>query len=180
MEPVNTARLLLRGWRMEDARDLFAYAQSPVVGPAAGWRPHETIQDSQSIIRLFIEKDDCWAITLKHTGRVIGSVGLHPDSLRPDINARMLGYVLAPQYWGHGLAAEAARAAVRFAFETAQVDLLSVYHYPHNQRSRRVVEKCGFTYEGELRRACKIYNGKIYNIVCYSLTRPEFDELNYD
>ena len=48
---------------------------------------------------------------------------------------------------------EAAQGALRFAFDQMNLELVSVYHFPFNNRSRRVIEKCGFHYEGTLRRA---------------------------
>jgi len=86
----------------------------------------------------------------------------------------MLGYVLAESYWGKGYTTEAAKRLIQYAFEELNIDLLSVYHYPHNIRSKRVIEKCGFHYEGTLRLASTIYNGNVYDSVCYSLTKEEY------
>ena len=86
----------------------------------------------------------------------------------------MLGYVLAEPYWGRGLMTEAVKGMIKYAFEELNIDLLSVYHYPHNERSKRVIEKCGFHYEGTLRRASTIYNGRVFDDVCYSLTKEEY------
>ena len=55
--------------------------------------------------------------------------------------------------------------------------MLSIYHYPENVRSGRVVEKCGFTYEGTLRKAFALSDGIPRDHVCYSMTREEFDKL---
>lgn len=52
----------------------------------------------------------------------------------------MLGYVLAEPYWGRGLMTEAVKRMIKYAFEELNIDLLSVYHYPHNERSKRVIE----------------------------------------
>jgi ribosomal-protein-alanine N-acetyltransferase len=109
-----------------------------------------------------------------YKGKVIGSIGLHIDRKRNNDNVRMLGYVLSEDYWGKGLMTEAAREVIRYAFEDMGLDLISVYHYPSNIRSKRVIEKCGFQYEGTLKRASVIFNGNIYDDVCYSLTREDY------
>lgn len=70
---------------------------------------------------------------------------------------------------------EAARAAIQFAFEEMDIQVLSVYHYPFNLRSKRVIEKCGFTFEGTLRCGSVVYDGKINDDVCYSMTRREYN-----
>ncbi len=48
---IHTERLALRPWREADAANLFAYASDPDVGPAAGWPPHRSIEESREIIR---------------------------------------------------------------------------------------------------------------------------------
>lgn len=174
MKTLETERLILRAWSSADRDDLFAYARNPNVGPNAGWKPHENPEESAQILRMFLEQDDLWAIEYKENHRVIGSVDLHEDRLRKDINARMLGYVLAEDYWGTGLMTEAARRVIRFAFEEKGLAVLSVFHYPHNLRSRRVIEKCGFVYEGTLRSASRIFDGTVLDGVCYSMLRGEY------
>ena len=51
---------------------------------------------------------------------------------------------------------------------------VSCYHYPFNIRSKRVIEKCGFKYEGTLRSASEIFDGSIYDDVCYSIIKNEY------
>lgn len=174
MRALTTERLILRRWRRRDLNDLYEYAKSAVVGPRAGWEPHRNKRESRQILKLFIQTDDLWAIVLKKTGKVIGSVGLHPDAKRPVMKAKMLGYVLNEDYWGQGFMTEAARRVVQYAFEDLRLDVLSAYHYPFNTGSKNVIEKCGFTYEGILRRASKIYDGQMYDDVCYSILREEY------
>ena len=109
----------------------------------------------------------------KESNKVIGSIGLHKDVKREMENAKMIG-----MYWlktiGKGYATEAARRVIQYAFEELGFDLISVYHFPHNKRSKRVIEKCGFKYEGTLRNATVLYNGNVYDELCYSLTREEY------
>ncbi len=174
MQTLHTPRLILRAWRHSDVDDLYAYDSDPAVGPPAGWQPHTDTHASLQILRSFIRKDDTWAIQDRASGRVIGSIGLHEDTHRANPAARMIGYVLARPYWGRGLMSEAVGRALRFAFDELALDMVTVYHYPSNDRSRRVIEKCGFVYEGTLRRASLIYDGTVHDARCYSLTREEY------
>ncbi|MEG1607370.1 MAG: GNAT family N-acetyltransferase [Mucinivorans sp.] len=50
-------------------------------------------------------------------------------------------------YWGYGYMTEAARAVISYGFETLGLDLISAYCYPHNVRSKGVLQKCGMSYE---------------------------------
>ncbi len=171
---LHTERLLLRAYEPADAADMFAYAQSPIVGPMAGWPPHKTLEDSQGIIERFIREQNVWAIVEKRSGRVMGSMGLHNDDKRELSNVRMLGYALGENYWGQGYATEASQAVLRYAFEVLALPLISVYHFPHNPKSKRVIEKLGFVYEGTLRMATLLPDGSSTDDVCYSLTQAEY------
>ncbi|MBP7401239.1 MAG: GNAT family N-acetyltransferase [Clostridia bacterium] len=174
MRTLDTGRLVLRPWREEDAEDLFAYARNPAVGPAAGWKPHADLDESRRILAHFIAQGDVWAIEEKESGQVVGSFGLHADDIRRNDRARMIGYVLREESWSRGYMTEAVRAVLRHAFEDLGLELVSVRHYPFNERSRRVIEKAGFRYEGTLRRAIRRYDGVVLDDCCWSMTREEY------
>lgn len=179
MKEIETERLILRDWSIQDVDDLYDYAKNPNVGPHGGWKPHESKSESLEIMQnLFIDKYDSWAIVYKENGRVIGSIGYELDVRRPDINCRELGYAMGEDYWGKGIMTEAAKAALQYGFEELGLDMVSIYRNPQNHRSGRVIDKCGFAYEGTLRKAYKIYDGTIRDVACYSMTRKEYDELS--
>ena len=72
---------------------------------------------------------------------------------------------------------EAGAAVIRHAFDNMHIHLLSVFHYQHNIRSKRVIEKLGFKYEGRLRNAAKLDDGSIFDELCYSMIRSEYNAL---
>ncbi len=179
MKTIETQRLLLRPWREEDLEDLYAYARDPQVGPSAGWKPHESREESRKILQGWIHAGEggslTWAIVPKETGRAAGSIALDLDGRRPDIpRCRELGYALGREQWGKGYMTEAAQAVLRHGFEELGLSFVTANHYPHNQRSRRVIEKCGFRREGVLRQAARIFDGTVLDLCCYSLTAQEF------
>jgi len=69
---------------------------------------------------------------------------------------------------------EAVQRAIKYVFEDMQIDLLSVFHYPHNLISKRVIEKCGFEYEGIIKQGCKRYDGQIFDAVFYSILKSDY------
>ncbi|QHQ62063.1 GNAT family N-acetyltransferase [Anaerocolumna sedimenticola] len=174
MKVLETDRLLLRNWEISDLEDFYEYAKSPNIGPMAGWKPHQSLDESQKILNSFIEEEEVWAVVYKSNRKVIGSIGLHNDRKRNAENIRMIGYVLSENYWGLGLIPEAVREVVRYSFEELDLVLISIYHYPFNYQSKRVIEKCGFQYEGILRMGSQIYNGQVYDDVCYSIKKEEW------
>ena len=178
MKIIETERLLLRDWSIDDVDDLYDYARNPNVGPHGGWKPHESKLESLEIMQaLFIGKYDSWAIVYKKNNKVIGSIGYEHDIRRPEINCRELGYAIGEEYWGKGLMTEAAKAVLGYGFEEMDLDMISIYRNPDNKRSGRVIDKCGFTYEGTLRRAHRIYDGTIRDVNCYSMKKEEYSEL---
>ena len=58
MDTIETPRLLLRPWKLEDLGDFNHYCQSPEVGPNAGWKPHESLEESQKILEGWLKAVD--------------------------------------------------------------------------------------------------------------------------
>lgn len=172
MKEIKTARLLLRHIHENDAEDIFEYSKEPNVGPNAGWKPHANIEETLQIIEeVFVGKENVFGIVLKDSGKMIGSIGLIDDPRRNNPHAMMLGYAMSEHYWGKGLMTEAAQAIIERAFQELSIDIISCTCYSSNSRSRRVIEKCGFQYEGCLRRAEQRYDEKMMDVECYSLLK---------
>lgn len=147
---LQTPRLVLRAFTQNDLHDFFAYASVPGVGEMAGWNHHETLADTQRVLDMFLAEKNIFALVDKETGKVIGSFGLHHAHLDGTeyelLRTKEIGYVLAKDYWGRGLMCEAVGEVLRFCFETLGAELVTVGHYEDNVQSRRVIEKCGFSY----------------------------------
>lgn len=171
MRTVETKRLLLRDWTQEDATDLYAYAKSMKVGPMAGWKPHDSIEESKQIIAMFIEEQEAFAIVHKETNKVIGSVGLHSMSKEDE---RELGYVISEEYWGQGIAKEAAVAAMKDLFLHENVKQVYACHFSDNPQSKRVIEKLGFTAVPDKNQTVTIFDGSVKEEVYYVITKKDF------
>lgn len=171
---LQTERLILRPFQESDAADVYFYAQDPAVGPAAGWKPHASEAESLEVIRMFRHNEDVLAVVERHTGRVIGSVGLHLDRSRDDTRSRMLGYAIGRPWWGKGYGTELARAMLDYGFGPMELEMITVCHNPVNDRSRRVIEHCGFRYEGRLRRSVRGVDGALHDRCWYSLLAEEW------
>ena len=135
--PIETERLLLRPFRESDAEAFFKCCQNPNIGNNAGWKPHDSLEESQEILRsVFISQSGIWAIILKEDRRLIGSVGIIPDPKRENPQARMLGYWLDESHWGKGYMTEAVQSVLDYGFNTLQLSLITANCYPHNERSQ--------------------------------------------
>ena len=145
MSIIETERLILRPWREEDAAELYRWACDPEVGPAAGWAPHESVEDSLQVLRTILIKPDTWAVTQKGSDAPVGSVGIFPSSCSLAEKQPEIGYWLARPLWGKGYIPEAVRALIGLCFDRG-AEAVWCAHAEVNRRSRRVIEKCGFVY----------------------------------
>lgn len=171
---LETERLLLRGWQSDDLDDLYEFAKNPDAGIMQGWKPHENKEETLTALNSFITDDENWAVVLKEDNKVIGMIKTSPDENRGRYYAKYVSYALSSNYWGKGYMTEALNRIIKYAFEEMRIDLLSAFHYPHNIRSKRVLERCGFMYETTISQGQKIYNGQIFDTVCYSIMAEDY------
>lgn len=151
METLTTARLTLRRWRDAD--------RTPFQGINADPRVMEffpaplTPEESDSGIARVEQHFDrhgfgLYAVELIEPRSFIGFIGLNvPNFEAPFMPAVEIGWRLAYDYWGLGLATEGARAVVRHAFEKLRLPGLVSFTTVANARSRRVMEKVGMTHD---------------------------------
>ncbi|EHR34007.1 GNAT family N-acetyltransferase [Helcococcus kunzii] len=145
----NTERLKLRPWELTDLEDFYEYSKVDGVGQMAGWLPHKNIQESRNILEHFIKNKNVLAI--EYNGKVIGSIGLHNYNEKKwpefeNLKCKEIGYVLSKDYWGLGIMPEAVKEIIRYMFEDEKLDILFCGYFKFNSQSKRVQEKCGFTY----------------------------------
>lgn len=144
---LKTERLLLRPWREEDAESLYRWASDPLVGSAAGWPAHTSVEDSRRVIRDIFSAPDTFAVCLRETDTApLGSVSIFPTKLAAGNGESEIGYWIARPFWGRGLIPEAVRELLRVCFDGRGETRVWCAHFEGNERSRRVIEKCGFSY----------------------------------
>lgn len=147
---IKTNRLILRAFNQTDLDDFYEYASVDGVGEMAGWKHHESKDESQKILNMFIKEDKVFAIVDKTINKVIGSLGIEmygmEDKLTEfnNLQGREIGYVLSKDYWGKGIVPEAVNAVIDFLFNDLNLDFLLCGYYNFNNQSQRVQEKCGF------------------------------------
>lgn len=147
---IETERLLLRPFAQKDLNDFHEYASVDGVGEMAGWKHHQSLEETRQVLDGFIENDKTFAIVLKNNGKVIGSLGVEKYGLEEKLTefnnyvGRELGYVLSKEYWGQGIMTEAVKAVIEYLFNVLKLDFLICGHFDGNSQSKRVQEKCGF------------------------------------
>ena len=170
---IETERLVLRPRREDDADTLYKYASDPEVGPAAGWAPHTSVEDSLNVLRTILIKPETWAITIKPSDEAVGSIGVFPGHEERQGGEREIGYWIAKPFWGRGCVPETVRALLDLYFSLG-AERIWCAHADFNDRSRRVVEKSGFHYQFTAPWQAPI--GDFRNSLYYALTAEEFGD----
>lgn len=144
---IETARLRLRPWRVEDAKALFPLASDPTIGLNAGWNPHRTLEETRAIIRGILTREHVYAIT-RLDGTLIGSISADTQGISILCHSEReieLGYWIGTDYQGRGYGKEAAKAlldeAKRCGFEVAWAS-----YFPGNSASKGLLKSLAFTY----------------------------------
>jgi len=150
-DAITTDRLLLRRWRDSDRLPFQAMNADPRV---MEFMPSLLSPDESDALvdRAQAHFDrhgyGSFAAELIENHSFIGFIGLSiPNFDAPFMPAVEVGWRLAFEYWGHGLATEGARAAVHYAFGELGLDNLVSFTVPENLRTRRVMEKIGLTHD---------------------------------
>ncbi|KQU96743.1 acetyltransferase [Devosia sp. Root105] len=143
MMEIRTARLLLRRPRADDLDAFFA-----IMSDARGMRywstlPHADRDVTRAWLDQKIERTAAGGedFAIEFEGRLVGDVGA---GRLPDF-----GFMIHPDYWGRGIASEAAAAFIDYAFSRQLTDQLLADVDPRNLASLRVLEKLGFARTGE-------------------------------
>ncbi len=171
---LETARLVLRPFRAEDAPTVQSLAGDPAVADTTLNIPHP-YEDGMAEAWIADHEWCCrrgesiqWAITVRETEALVGACGL---VLNRRFNHAELGYWIGAPYWGKGYATEAARALVTYAFEDLDLHKVHAHHFQRNPASGRVLEKAGFIHEGILREHARKGSG-YEDLVCFGRLRP--------
>lgn len=172
---LETDRLIIREFTMEDARAVHEYACNGEILAYMAWGPNtegETLAFVEKCIMMQHQQPRTVyevAVTLQENGRLIGGISLYLSSHRQG----ELGYCFNPLYWGQGYATEAAEAMLRFGFEELNLHRIYATCRPSNTGSAKVLERIGMRYEGHLREAA-YYKGNWQDSLQYSILRREY------
>ena len=143
---IETERLVLRPFRLEDAIDVQTLAGHELVAKTTANIPHpypdgaaeNWIASHQSNWERSTQAT--FAITLRNTSGLLGAIGL----MDIDGESAELGYWIGVPYWGHGYCSEAAAAVCEFASSALELERLRAQHLESNPASGAVLKNCGF------------------------------------
>lgn len=169
-KPIETKRTILRGFTLDDARDVFEYASASMVTKYLTWKTHKNIEETINVIKTFYLIDHVFCVELKDERKCIGAI-----ELRSKENIFSFGYVLNRKYWNRGIMTEVLQKMIGLSFEELGAKKFEGDYYEGNEASAAVMKKCGMTYQGLKRKfECK---GNTFNEINYSITLDEYKAL---
>jgi RimJ/RimL family protein N-acetyltransferase len=172
---LTTSRLVLRPFQPSDARDVQKLAGAAAVAEMTLNIPHP-YPDGAAEAWIATHRP-AWeegtgasfAITTRND-ELRGAIGLH---LTRAHRRAELGYWIGQPYWGHGIATEAVRRVLQFAFEALDLNRVQASHLPRNPASGRVMQKVGMSREG-LHRERYLKDGQFEDVIEYALLRCDW------
>jgi [ribosomal protein S5]-alanine N-acetyltransferase len=173
---LTTDRLILREVVAEDADDLLLFRGNAEV-QKYNLVPMKDTREALALVRTMqgwyaSSYAIQWGITLRGEDRVLGLCGIHDWSR--ERRRAAIGYDLARTHWGQGIASEAMRAVLRFAFE--ELDLVHLYALTvvENARSIRLLERLGFQFERVRQELAWENDGRFKERAVYGLPRSAY------
>jgi ribosomal-protein-alanine N-acetyltransferase len=176
IEVLETPRLILRPYTLDDAQRLTDLLQDPEIHRWTANIPFPYTLDHAREFLTRCEADNAsgasfvWAITDRDSGDVIGAMGLH--DVVPDRGHAELGYWLGEAYRGNGYATEAARRVISWCFEVGEFHRIQATYLPGNQASAGVMRNIGMREEGLL-RGYGFKNGEHHDLYLQAILRDD-------
>lgn len=168
---IRTERLILRPFTVGDEGDVWAWASDPEVAEYLTWHPHADRETTRSVMEEHLMKPGVWAIELNAEDRCVGCLDLRPD---PENGKASFGYVMNRSYWGRGIMTETLGAVIGYCFSVLGLNRIEATHDARNEKSGRVMAKCGMEREGLARQEARV-KGRFVDRVHYGLTRDRWE-----
>ncbi|MGO1368217.1 MAG: GNAT family N-acetyltransferase [Senegalia sp. (in: firmicutes)] len=174
---LETERLILRPFKEEDAGKIYSgWATDTDVTRYVTWKPHKSIEETKELIKMWMEENKDlenyhWVIENKENKTVIGTIGIFGVDNKNENSE--IGYCIRKDYWNKGITTEAAKEIINYGLTKVGFARITGRHEIENSASGKVMEKCGFKYEGTLRKVIKNSRDKFVDLKYYSILKDE-------
>lgn len=167
--------IIIRQWKKDDAPYLAAALNNlNIQNNLRDGLPYPyTESDALDFIESMFASNpnDTFAFAIVADDRVVGSIGVFRQT---NIHSRTaeLGYYVAEEYWGRGIAQTAVNSIVEYVFENTDIVRIFAEPFARNAASCRVLKKCGFVFEGIMRKNA-FKNGEFLDMRLYAKIKSE-------
>ena len=168
---LETPRLILRALRMDDLHDLYRYASDPSIDQYTPWAHYQSLEEAHEDLTGYVAQYRAgemgvWGIESRADQRLLGICNF--SYWQPRDRRAEVGYTIARDSWGQGLATEAVHALISFGFRRMNLVRIEALCMPDNIASERVLQKVGMQFEGLL-RSYQMWRGKPQDLKMYAL-----------
>lgn len=161
----------IRSWRAGDAASLAHHANSRNIWLNVRDRfPHPyTLAHAEGWVAMAPTADPETQFAIEVNGEAVGGIGLF---LQEDVErySAEIGYWLGETYWGRGITTAAVRRFTDYAFDRFGLCRIYANVFASNAASCRILERCGYQFEGRLRQA-SVKDGKVLDGLLYAAVR---------
>ncbi|KNY27176.1 GNAT family N-acetyltransferase [Pseudobacteroides cellulosolvens] len=143
---METERLIIRNFRVDDWEDLYEYLSQKDV---LKYEP-ENESDEEECKKKAIERSQSnifWAVCLKDSNKMIGHIYFNQTG-PVDFLTWEIGYIFNPKYYGKGYATEASQRILQFGFEELNAHRIIGMCNPENTASWKLLERLSMRLEG--------------------------------
>ena len=178
MKRLETPRLIMRRFRIEDVDDIHEVVSDKKVAQYSDFKPYdskeETLRNIESAMQDYDTYDACWAIEEKQSNKVIGYFEMTNTSLKN--KQCTLLWALGQKYWGLGYSEEILKAMLKHLFEEHPFEIIVVNYYSDNAFINPILENVGMKRDAILRyRRINPLTNKKENLIIYSILKEEID-----
>lgn len=173
-ERLETERLVLRPVKLADAEDMYEYASDKETTYYV-FETHQSLDDTRHSIATYFLANPLgkFGLELKKEQKLIGTMDIRVDMKK---SKGEIGYVLNGKYMKKGYATEAAKALLKFAFETLELEKVTATCDARNTASEAVMKRLGMQKEGHSRHHELWKNGEWIDMLYYGLLKEEYFE----
>lgn len=177
-QTIETERLILRPFVYQDDEAMLKYWIADEKIQSMYSEPTYTTKEAvRELLDKYIssyEKNDYyrWAVISKENNECIGQIAFFLVDNKN--NFAEIEYCIGSEFQCKGLATEATKAVIDFGFNKIKLHKVQICHKSINIPSKRVIEKCGFHFEGTLRDYFYM-NGQYVDRLYYSILENEYN-----
>lgn len=166
-------KVKLRPFTQEDLDAMVYHANNPKVAAnlTDAFPSPYTRESGLLFLERVMKQDPAEVLAIEVDGEVVGNIGIHPQQDVNRLNAE-LGYFIGEEHWGKGIATEAIKLMVRYAFDHFDLQRIFARPFGTNIASQKVLQKAGFILEARIPEIL-IKNGQLEDELFFGIRRKD-------
>ncbi len=170
-----TDNLHIRGYDASDLGGFYRIGSDKNTAMLLGIREFSGRSEARELAEDLLIRGELFSLFMKDTGEYIGFIWVSDDGRSEDTCVRTVSFALIPGMRGQGLGTEALRSIMGRLFEKRQT--VTAYCFPENRSAAVFLRKCGFREEGLMRSEAVDGHGKVHDLICFSTSYKNGEDI---